>query len=238
MTVSKILVTTGMNYYGQQITSEMVDLTVKGGNKCNNWSDFPTEVFGATGGLIGSTVIICGGWKGGSLVDECYSLTFDKATLVTHMSVGRGYAASIVLNDKTLWVTGGWNDGYLASTEYVTTAGTIPGPWMPKVFYKHIMVGINSTVFMVIGNLADDGIFYYDHIEGKWIDGPSLIQARGDQAAGIVTDEVTNENFVAITGGAHYSDFSDFTEILQDEKWVQGKINYIVVNYCCCTQFS
>ena len=183
---------------------------------CKNWPDFPIGTTGATGGLIGNTVMICGGLY----VDECYSINpYQKVK----MSVWRYYAASVVIDDKTLWVTGGWNDGYLASTEYVTTAGTIPGPWMPKVFYKHIMVGINSTVFMVIGNLADDGIFYYDHIEGKWIDGPSLIQARGNQAAGIVTDEVTNENFVAITGGAHYSDFSDFTEILQDEKWVQGK---------------
>ena len=73
---------------------------------CKNWPDFPIGVRGATGGLIGDTVIICGG-SDGSSVDECYSLTSKKATLVTHMSVGRRYAASIVLHDNTLWVTGG-----------------------------------------------------------------------------------------------------------------------------------
>ena len=77
---------------------------------CNNWPDFPIGVDGATGGLIGDTVIICGGFDTW-YVDECYSLTSEKATLVTHMSVGRQFAASIVLNDNTLWVTGGYNQG-------------------------------------------------------------------------------------------------------------------------------
>ena len=63
---------------------------------CNNWPDFPIGVSGATGGLIGDTVIICGG-KGS---DECYSLTSEKSTLVTHMTVGRKDAASIVINDN------------------------------------------------------------------------------------------------------------------------------------------
>ena len=56
---------------------------------CNNWPEFPIDVYGATGGIIGNTVTICGG---GWYVDECYSLTSEKATLVTHMSVGRWFA--------------------------------------------------------------------------------------------------------------------------------------------------
>ena len=42
--VSKILVTSGRNTDGLQTTSEIVDLTVKGGNKCNNWPDIPIGV--------------------------------------------------------------------------------------------------------------------------------------------------------------------------------------------------
>ena len=45
--------------------------------------------------------------------------------------------------------------------------------------------------------------FYYDHIESEWIPGPSLKQRRKHLAAGIVTDEVTNENFVVVTGGSN-----------------------------------
>ena len=148
--------TTGhnLNLDGYQTTSEIVDLTVKGRNKCSNWPNFPIGVQGATGGLIGDTVIICGGY-GGAFVDECYSLTSEKVTLVTHMSVGRYQATSIVLNDNTLWITGGSNDGLLASTEYVRMTGTMPGPDMPMALYDHAMVAINSTYSMVIGGWSN-----------------------------------------------------------------------------------
>ena len=43
-----MLVTTGLGSDGEQTTSEIVDLTVKGGKKCNNWPDFPISVNGAT----------------------------------------------------------------------------------------------------------------------------------------------------------------------------------------------
>ena len=79
---------------------------------CKNWPKFPIGLVGATGGLIGDTVIICGGQEIGFVYfDECYSLTSQKATLVTHMSVARRNPASIVINDNTLWVTGGYNQG-------------------------------------------------------------------------------------------------------------------------------
>ena len=96
---------------------------------CNSWPDFPIDVDGATGGIIGDNVIICGGWD----IDECYRLTSEKATLVTHMSVGRHYAASIVIYDNTLWVTGGLGSG--ASTDYVKVTGTMMGPDLPMALY-------------------------------------------------------------------------------------------------------
>ena len=205
---------------------------------CNNWPDFPISVQqGATGGLIENTVIICGGSI--SLTDsfdECYSLTSEKAALVTHMSVGRQFAASIVLNDNTLWVTGGvdyatmGNVWDLASTEYVKMTGTMLGPDLPIALSDHAIVAINSTCSMVIGGDSHSGVysastFFYDHNEGEWINGPSLMQARGGHAAGIVTDEVTNEHFVAVTGGFYFSYYIgslDYTEILQNGEWVEG----------------
>ena len=123
---------------------------------CNNWPKFPIGVKGATGGLIGDSVIICGGWNGGYYVDECYSLTSEKATLVTHMSVARMYAASIIINDHTLWVTGGYTESaFTASTEFVTMTGTILGPDLPIALEKHAMVAINSTCSIVIGGYSN-----------------------------------------------------------------------------------
>ena len=73
--------------------------------------------------------------------------------------------------------------------------------------------------------------FFYDHNEDKWINGPSLIQARGTHAAGIVTDQVTDEHFVTVTGGSYESDttfYLDSSEILQDREWVQGTMNILL----------
>ena len=194
---------------------------------CNNWPDFPIDVKLGTGGLIGDTVIICGGF------DDCYSLTSEKATLFTHISVGRDGAASIVINDNTLWVTGGYYENnyggvYLASTEYVTMTKSMHGPDLPMNLAGHAMVAFNNTYSMVIGGFFY-GYFYastifYDRNVEEWISGPSLILARYWHAAGIVTDEVTDENFVAVTGGKG-SGYLDSTEILQDGNWVQGNIN-------------
>ena len=234
--------TTGGSSTGTKATSEIADLTVKGGNMCKNWPDFPVGVAGASGGLIGDIVMICGGTDQFSYFDECYSLTPQKATLVTHMSVGRRSAASIILNDNTLWVTGGHNGSYLASTEIVKVDGTMPGPVLPMAIVGHAMVAINTTFSMVIGGNHENyenidsisSTFYYDHIECEWINGPSLMQSRKYHAAGIVMDEVTNENFAAVTGGWNYG-YLDSTELLQDGKWVKGKINdfisYLLVIY-------
>ena len=206
-------------------------MTVKGDNRCKNWPEFPISVYGATGGLIGNTVMICGGdpYGGYGYVDECYSLTSEKATLAINMTVGRWLAVSIG-SDNSLWVTGGFgNTGLLASTEYVTMSGTIPGPDLPMVLARHAIVAINSTCSMVIGGMGYDyyaSTFFYDHIEGEWTNGPSLMEVRFDHAAGLVTDEVTDEHYVAVTGGTSGggASVSDSTEMLQDGEWVQGKI--------------
>ena len=66
--------------------------------------------------------------------------------------------------------------------------------------------------------------FFYDHNEGEWITGPSLIESRSHHGAGIVTDVVTDEQLVVVTGGWS-CDVLASTEILQDGEWVQGKIS-------------
>ena len=99
----------------------------------------------------------------------------------------------------------------------------------------HAMVAINSTCSMFIGGHDEEvehsaSTFYYDRIDGEWITGPILIQGRNRHAAGIVTDEVTDEDVLAVTGGCYRSPpdcWFDLvsTVILQDGEWVQGKIN-------------
>ena len=71
--------------------------------------------------------------------------------------------------------------------------------------------------------------FFYDHNEGEWITGSSLMEARSAHAAGIVTDVVTDEQLVAVTGGWSCHVLTS-TEILQDGEWVQGKINKSILH--------
>ena len=54
---------------------------------------------------------------------------------------------------------------------------------------------------------------------GELISGPDLLKARDSHAAGIIIDEVTNEQFIAIVGGYNI----ESTEILQDYTWILGK---------------
>ena len=102
------MVTTGWND-ARLASTEIVDLSIKGDNKCN-WPDFPKSVASATGGLVGNTVIICGGKFSLENSDECYSLNGEGVTFVAHMSIKRRFAASVVLHDTILWVTGGFSD--------------------------------------------------------------------------------------------------------------------------------
>ena len=55
------------------------------------------------------------------------------------------------------------------------------------------------------------------------------MKPRNYHAAGIVTDLVTDEQLVAVTGGWS-CDILTSTEILQDGEWVQGKIEKIILH--------
>ena len=200
-------------------------------DQCFNWVDYPLELDGATGGLLGNTPLICGGWSFGQDIDECYSLNGVASKFVTKMSVKRRWAASIVLNETILWITGGYGNGFLASSEYIRLAGSSPGPDLPMTLYAHAMIAINTTHSMVIGGqnygYSIDLTFYFHHANQQWIDGPRLIQARYDHAVGIVNDQVTMTNLVIVTGG-YGGGYLDSTEILVDSQWLPGKKSHIV----------
>ena len=234
--MSKFLITTGRNVEGYQRDSRMLDLSIKGGSNCKDWAEFPKDVLFATGGVVKDTVIVCGGFNYDiyESVDECYSLDSKAATLITHMSAKRAYAASLVIDEKSLWITGGLNSDInyiLASSEFITLAGSKPGPELPIPLDLHTLVAINNTCSIVIGgrtsgNVETPTTHYFHHDGNNWIQGPDLIQARRVHAAGIVTDEVTYEKFVTVTGGEHNGIDLDSTEMLINNQWNQGKISH------------
>ena len=211
----------------------MIDLSIKDSSKCNDWAEFPKNALGATGGLIQDVVVICGGGVIDDSSDECYSLNARKASLVTHMSAKRKYAASLVVNKTSMWITGGSNieDGQINTTEFITLEGNRPGPNLPLPVDAHALVAINDTCSMLIGGITSEFVvtvstFYFQHENQIWTQGPDLIQAREHHAVGIVTDEVTHEKFVVVTGGVIYGTYIDTTEILVDVLWTNGNLAF------------
>ena len=122
LTVSKFLITTGLGNGDIVTKSEIIDLSEVGKYQCSNWIDYPIDVDQATGGLLGTNAVVCGGYPA---TDECYKITSKQAIKLGQMNTKRYYAASVTINSNTLWVTGGWDDGTLSSTEFVYLNGAI-----------------------------------------------------------------------------------------------------------------
>jgi hypothetical protein len=122
LTVSKFLITTGYAGGAFVTKSEIIDLSEVGKYQCSNWIDYPIDVYDATGGLLGSNAVVCGG----EATDECYKITSEQAIKFGQMSTKRHAAASVTINSNTLWVTGGWDgNNRFSSTEFVYLNGAI-----------------------------------------------------------------------------------------------------------------
>ena len=173
--------------------------------------------------------------------DECYSVTRKNIKLLTKMRRKRFAAASVVMFDTNLWISGGQYDGsnkYLSSTEFIFLNGTKDvGPELPIALSKHVMVNLKGNLTMVIGGLSSwdlSGYYYtsektirYNHTQQSWSGGPTLKNPRHYHAVGIVTDEVMQEKLVFVTGGIVRDLVNNYptksTELLLDNKWTQGE---------------
>ena len=225
----------------------MIDMSELGNFMCPDWNDFPIGVIYATGGLLGTSPIICGGYSYSIAgpTDECYIINSTKVELVGKMSTKRASAASVTINDKSLWIIGGTDgsDNFLSSSEFVNVGGAIiPGPELQNPLAAHAMINVKKDLTMVIGGFSPDigevaQTFYYNHANKVWSNGPNMNQKRQNHAVGIVTDEVTKEKHVIVTGGTYYYNgliHLKSTEFLLDATWVIGEnIHSEKLHYKC-----
>ena len=166
--------------------------------------------------------------------DECYGLDARKTTNFTKMSTRRAFAASVVLNQTTIWISGGRydTDSYLSSSEFIPKEGTVPGPELPNPMDAHVMTKISNEFVLIIGGrssniLFSDKTFECDH-EGDCTHGPSLKTARHSHSVGIVIDEVTQKKLVIAAGGyGSNCALLQSTEILANNEWISGTYLYI-----------
>jgi hypothetical protein len=161
--LTKVLVTTGFDTGSKKM--EIMDLSDPS-NVCQPslLADYPLDrVQGASGGLLtNNNALICGG-RGPKILDDCYSINPHgiKKAATARLSQPRYYAASVVLNSTTLWMTGGYLPGNVRtkSTEFVQLTGTSPGPDLPLEVAYHCLVSLNDTTALLIGGQLQSGNF-------------------------------------------------------------------------------
>ena len=86
----------------------------------NSWQ---TRVIGATGGLLQNLPIVCGGFNYGTSQD---CVVIGQPEMEMKMIEKRYDAASVALDQSTLWIVGGWNGHLndLRSTEFIKLGPT------------------------------------------------------------------------------------------------------------------
>ena len=65
----------------------MIDMSELGNFMCPDWTDFPIGINSATGGLLGTSPIICGGWSEATdnMIHDCFKIDSMKVKHVGKM---------------------------------------------------------------------------------------------------------------------------------------------------------
>ena len=191
----------------------------------------------AMGGLINETPILCGGkTSNDDIFDTCIVYGHNK-TLIK-MKAARSGAASVILNDTTLWIMGG-NTGSikrfgfrrLRSTELITLDGatSIKVPALPKELSYSCAVKYNESTIYLIGGSSDDSKrqnnvwisnILLDAGSSSWTEGPSMNNGRGGH--GCILFHHGKRSYIVVAGG---DDSFKSVEILdlKTNRWVQGE---------------
>ena len=114
-------------------------------------SNYPFDVWDAAGGYSNSasSVTICGGSDGSLERSECYTLENGKWALAGSLDNARKkHGASYITTG--LWMTGGFNDLWLASTELLLPDGKVTsGPNLPEARYGHCQRLHQDSTFII-----------------------------------------------------------------------------------------
>ena len=143
----------------------------------------------------------------------------------------RMFASSVVLNQSTLWVTGGEEHfNALSTTEFITLdQAAATGPKLPFTISHHGMIKLNDHAIYIIGgwqNGSRSRDTWIVDLSNNGFDikkGPSLNQARKYFSCGkmLAHDKV----LLVVAGG-----YTDTVEILDPSSagqgWIFGKFKY------------
>ena len=206
---------------------EVIDLTDTNVTCKTTYRDLEPEREYAVGGLINETPIICGGRNYPEYYDSCiifgiYHNIWTK-TLIK-MNEPRSVAASVVLNETTLWILGGLaGRRRLKSTELITLdpATSVNGPALPKALAGSCAVKYNDTHIYLTGN--GNQVWIYNPGSSSWTEGPRMKNKRGSH--GCIVLHHGQKSWIVVAGGYNNDgDYLKSMEILDpnENKWVRG----------------
>ena len=159
-------------------------------------AELVSERRGSVAGLINETPIICGGYY---YYDSC--IVFGQTKTSIKMNEPRYRATSVVLNETTLWIMGGYigssrlvgnhnvGSSYrLSSTEFITldSSTSVNGPALPNGLSHSCAFKYNDTHSYLTGGLDDSGITnkvlifntILDAGSSSWTEGPRMNHKR------------------------------------------------------------
>ena len=219
--------------------TEVIDLSDSSVRCTSTFGKLKKERRNAMGGLINETPILCGGQdSNGDRYDSCIVFGHTKTSIIKmkgpymHSTGKRSNAASVVLNDTTLWLLGGVNyRGKLSTTEFIkldNTATSVVGPALPHVLQGGCAVKYNNTHIYLIGGYTsdyEDRVLIYNTILDSWTRAPRLNIARDDHGCAVLHHE--GESWIIVIGGYKNGYGQTSVEVLDPNngfpKWVQGE---------------
>ena len=184
----------------------------------------------STGGLLGTTPVICGGRIGPSKLNKC--ILYGTTQVIT-MNSKRAQHLSITLNSSMLWIMGGSNANDV-TTEFITKdAGAVNGPTLPEPVGESCAVRFikNGYIYLIGGMGGSDSLYEIDNVwvanplnDFAFTEGPSLMTARFEHSCS--TMSIGAKSIIVAAGGFNSNSGElKSVEILDptSNQWVAGK---------------
>ena len=233
----RYMVATGDSRNGSYINPKTQIVDVSNPTKSCELNDGLAYESQSTGGMLGTTPVICGGHS--KLANKC--LLYGTSQTIT-MTSQHSYHSSVGLNNKMLWIMGGQGNmgsamgGWkvLDSTEFVTIEGAVNGPMLPEPVMCHCSVLFpgNGNVYVISGihgslpNTKFSNKVWVANPSNKFTfsQGPSLDTPRQWPTCG--TMSIGTKSIIVVAGGNEdLTKITSSVEILDplSNQWVAGK---------------
>ena len=215
-----------------------------------NYPKYPEMMTGGTGGLLGQKdLMFCGGGRSGKILDRCYIFEGKNIKSGPKLQTKRFLASSVVINDTTLWVTGGVtyqgqdfkaeNLKEVQTTELVTLDKSVSGPDLIHMPVKgHCLISVSESKAMLTGGMrklegkkimVTKHTYFYDFRAEEWSRGPWMTFSRFGH--GCAAFQMKSRQIYAVAGGiGKYKSTQSSVELfdpVNSIKWIPGMYYHI-----------